>query len=166
MGGMRCIQCSYMEDKVVDSRMSKDGSCIRRRRECLRCGYRYTTYEQLERTELRVVKRDTLHEALNREKILRGMIKACEKRPVSMERLDAAADEIVAELHHDHQREVPSSVIGMKVIEKLQTIDPVAYIRYVSVYRQFQNVEEFIELVRRMERKMANDPLQRKLSLG
>lgn len=166
MGGMRCIQCSYMEDKVVDSRMSKDGSCIRRRRECLRCGYRYTTYEQLERTELRVVKRDNLHEALNREKILRGMIKACEKRPVSMERLDAAADEIVAELHHDHQREVPSSVIGMKVIEKLQTIDPVAYIRYVSVYRQFQNVEEFIELVRRMERKMANDPLQRKLSLG
>lgn len=163
---MRCIQCSYMEDKVVDSRMSKDGSCIRRRRECLRCGYRYTTYEQLERTELRVLKRDNLHEALNREKILRGMIKACEKRPVSMERLDAAADEIVAELHHDHQREVPSSVIGMKVIEKLQTIDPVAYIRYVSVYRQFQNVEEFIELVRRMERKMANDPLQRKLSLG
>lgn len=163
---MRCIQCGYVEDKVIDSRMSKDGSCIRRRRECLRCGYRYTTYEQLERTELRVVKRDNLYEALNREKILRGMIKACEKRPVSMERLDTAADEIVADLHRDHAREVPSSVIGMKVIEKLQSIDPVAYIRYVSVYRQFQNVDEFIELVRRMERKSANDPLQRKLSLG
>lgn len=155
-----------MEDKVIDSRTSKDGSCIRRRRECLRCGYRYTTYEQMERTELRVVKRDNLHEALNREKILRGMIKACEKRPVSMDRLDAAADEIVADLHRDHQREVPSSVIGMKVIEKLQTIDPVAYIRYVSVYRQFQNVDEFIELVRRMESRVANDSLQRKLSLG
>ena len=138
---------------------------IRRRRECLRCGYRYTTYEQIERTELRVVKRDDLREALNREKILRGMIKACEKRPVSMEQLDTAADDIVAELHRDHQREVPSSLIGMKVIEKLQAIDPVAYIRYVSVYRQFTNVEEFIDLIRRMERRAIPDPLQRKLSL-
>ena len=154
-----------MDDKVIDSRMSKDGTCIRRRRECLRCGYRYTTYEQIERTELRVVKRDNLHEALNREKILRGMVKACEKRPVSMDQLDIAADEIVADLHRDHQREVPSSVIGMKVIEKLQTIDPVAYIRYVSVYRQFRTVEEFIELVRRMEIKTVQDPLQRKLDL-
>lgn len=154
-----------MDDKVIDSRMSKEGSCIRRRRECLRCGYRYTTYEQVERTELRVVKRDNLFEALNREKILRGMIKACEKRPVSMDRLDTAADEIVAELHSDHLREVPSAIIGMKVIEKLQGIDPVAYIRYVSVYRQFQNVDEFIDLVRRMELKSVNDPLQRKLTL-
>ena len=152
-----------MDDKVIDSRMSKDGMCIRRRRECLRCNYRYTTYEQIERTELRVLKRGNVHEALNREKILRGMIKACEKRPVSMDQLDVAADEIVSELHRDHQREIPSSVIGMKVIEKLQSIDPVAYIRYVSVYRQFQNVEEFIELVRKMERKSLNDPLQRKL---
>ena len=154
-----------MDDKVIDSRMSKDGTCIRRRRECLRCGYRYTTYEQIERTELRVVKRDNLHEALNREKILRGMVKACEKRPVGMDQLDIAVDEIVADLHRDHQREVPSSVIGMKVIEKLQTIDPVAYIRYVSVYRQFRTVDEFIELVRRMEIKTVQDPLQRKLPL-
>lgn len=120
----------------------------------------------MERTELRVLKRGGLHEALNREKILRGMIKACEKRPVSMEQLGVAADEIISELHGDHPREVPSSVIGMKVIEKLQGIDPVAYIRYVSVYRQFQSVDEFIDLVRKMERKKANDPLQRKLSLG
>ena len=165
---MRCVQCGYLEDKVIDTRMSKVGNCIRRRRECLRCGYRYTTYEQIERTELRVVKRDNLHEALNREKILRGMVKACEKRPVSMEQLDTAADDIIAELHRDHQREVPSSIIGMKVIEKLQTIDPVAYIRYVSVYRQFQNVDEFIDLIRRMERtsRIFNDPLQRTLSLN
>ena len=162
---MRRIQCGYMDDKVIDSRMSKDGTCIRRRRECLRCGYRYTTYEQIERTELRVVKRDNLHEALNREKILRGMVKACEKRPVGMDQLDIAVDEIVADLHRDHQREVPSSVIGMKVIEKLQSIDPVAYIRYVSVYRQFRTVDEFIELVRRMEIKTVQDPLQRKLDL-
>ncbi len=159
------MQCSHTEDKVIDSRMSKDASCIRRRRECLRCGYRYTTYEQIERTELRVVKRDQLHQSLNREKILRGMIKACEKRPVNMEQLDHAADEIVAELHRDHQREVPSYIIGRKVIEKLQSIDPVAYIRYVSVYKQFQNVDEFIDLVRGMENKTINDPLQRKLTL-
>ena len=127
---MRCIQCGYTEDKVIDSRMSREGSCIRRRRECLRCGYRYTTYEQLERTELRVVKRSNVHEALNREKILRGMIEACEKRPVSMEQLDNAADELVADLHRDHVREVPTAVIVMKVSEKLQNIDPVAYIRY------------------------------------
>lgn len=155
-----------MDDKVIDSRMSREGTCIRRRRECLRCGYRYTTYEQIERTELRVLKRDNMTEALNREKILKGMIKACEKRPVAMDQLDVAVDEIVAELHRDHQREVPSYLIGMKVMEKLQGIDPVAYIRYVSVYRQFRTVEEFIELVRRMEVKAANDALQRKLPLG
>ena len=163
---MRCIQCGFMDDKVIDSRMSREGTCIRRRRECLRCGFRYTTYEQMERTELRVLKRDNMTEALNREKILKGMIKACEKRPVGMDQLDVAVDEIVAELHRDHQREVPSYLIGMKVMEKLQGIDPVAYIRYVSVYRQFRTVEEFIELVRRMEVKAANDALQRKLPLG
>ena len=163
---MRCIQCGFMDDKVIDSRMSREGTCIRRRRECLRCGYRYTTYEQMERTELRVLKRDNMTEALNREKILKGMIKACEKRPVGMDQLDVAVDEIVAELHRDHQREVPSYLIGMKVMEKLQGIDPVAYIRYVSVYRQFRTVEEFIELVRKMEVKAANDALQRKLPLA
>ena len=90
---MRCVQCGHLEDKVIDSRMSKDGTTIRRRRVCLRCDYRYTTYEQIERTELRVVKRDNLREALNREKILRGLVKACEKRPVSMDRLDRAVEE-------------------------------------------------------------------------
>ena len=163
---MRCIQCGYMDDKVIDSRVSREGTCIRRRRECLRCGYRYTTYEQMERTELRVLQRENMTEALNREKILKGMIKACEKRPVGMDQLDVAVDEIVAELHRDHQREVPSYLIGMKVMEKLQGIDPVAYIRYVSVYRQFRTVEEFIELVRKMEVKAANDALQRKLPLA
>lgn len=162
---MRCIQCGFTEDKVIDSRMSKDAMSIRRRRECLRCEYRYTTYEQIERTELRVIKRDNVSESLNREKVLRGMVKACEKRPVSVAQLDHAADEIVTELHRDHTREVPSSIIGLKVIEKLQKLDPVAYIRYVSVYKQFQNVEEFIELVRMMEHKSIHDPLQRKLTL-
>ena len=96
---MRCVQCGHLEDKVIDSRMSKDGTTIRRRRVCLRCDYRYTTYEQIERTELRVVKRDNLREALNREKILRGLVKACEKRPVSMDRLDRAVEEIISGLY-------------------------------------------------------------------
>ena len=163
---MRCIQCGYTEDKVIDSRTSREGTCIRRRRECLRCGYRYTTYEQLERTELRVVKRTNVHEALNREKILRGMIESCEKRPVSMEQLDSATDELVAELHRDHVREVPTAVIVMKITEKLQNIDPVACIRYSSRYLQYQNADEFIDIVRKTESLRANDPLQGKLKLG
>ena len=98
----------------------------RRRRECLNCGYRYTTYEQIERTDLRVVKRDGARESLNREKILSGLVKACEKRPVSMDRLDRAVEEILTELHKDHLSEVPSSAIGAKVMDKLQQIDTVA----------------------------------------
>jgi len=165
MVNMRCVQCGFMEDKVIDSRQSKDGTTIRRRRVCLRCEYRYTTYEQIERMELRVIKRDNTREALNREKILRGLVKACEKRPVSMERLDHAVEEIISELHRDNLREVPSSVIGRKVMDKLHAIDPVAYVRYVSVYRQFQNVEEFIKEIQDMEVRKQNDPLQRKLNL-
>ncbi len=165
IGVMRCIQCGYTGDKVIDSRMSKDGTSIRRRRECLRCGYRYTTYEQLERTELRVVKRSNVYEALNREKILRGMIEACAKRAVEMDNLDNAADEIVAELHRDHVQEVPTSIIVTKIIEKLRGLDFVACIRYAAKYRQYQNMDEFIELLRQMESMHANDVLQRKLEL-
>ena len=137
---MRCVQCGSLNDKVLDSRSSKDGTSIRRRRECLSCAYRYTTYEQIERTELRVVKRNGAREALNREKIMSGLVKACEKRPVSMDRLDRAVEEILAELHKDHLSEVPSAIIGTKVMDKLHQIDPVAYVRYVSVYRQFEDV--------------------------
>jgi transcriptional repressor NrdR len=154
-----------MKDKVLDSRMSKDGTTIRRRRECLRCSYRYTSYEQIERTELRVVKRDGSREALNREKLLRGLIKACEKRPVSMDRLDRAVEEILTELHKDHLSEVPSAAIGAKVMDKLHDIDPVAYVRYVSVYRQFEDVGEFIREIQALERRSARDrdPMQRRL---
>jgi transcriptional repressor NrdR len=157
------VQCGSLRDKVLDSRMSKDGTTIRRRRECLQCAYRYTTYEQIERTELRVVKRDGSREALNREKILRGLIKACEKRPVSMDRLDRAVEEILTELHKDHLSEVPSAAIGAKVMDKLHQIDPVAYVRYVSVYRQFEDVGEFIREIQALERHAANDRMQRRL---
>ena len=124
---MRCIQCGSHRDKVVDSRMSKDGTTIRRRRECLDCSYRYTTYEQIERTELRVVKKDGSREAINREKLFRGLVKACEKRPVSMDRLDRAVEEILAELHKDHVSEDPSHIIEAKEINKHHKIAPVAY---------------------------------------
>ena len=136
---------------------------IRRRRECLSCGYRYTSYEQVERTELRVVKANGESEALNREKLLRGLIKACEKRPVSMEQLDRATEEILTELHKDHLREVPSSNIGLRVMAKLHDIDPVAYVRYVSVYRQFEDVGEFIREIQDLEQRKNSDTLQRKL---
>jgi transcriptional repressor NrdR len=143
--------------------MSKDGTTIRRRRECLNCSYRYTTYEQIERTELRVIKRDGTREAINREKIRNGLIKACEKRPVSMDRIDRAVDEMLSELHRDHVSEVPSSNIGIKVMEKLHQIDPVAYVRYVSVYRQFEDVGEFIREIQALEIRAARDPMQRRL---
>ena len=160
---MRCIQCGSLKDKVIDSRMSKDGTTTRRRRVCLSCDYRYTTYEQIERTELQVVKRDGTRESINREKIFSGLVKACEKRPVSIDRLDRAVDEILAELHKDHLSEVPSSSIGPKVMAKLHEIDPVAYVRYVSVYRQFDNVGEFIREIQALETRASRDPHQRKL---
>lgn len=160
---MRCIQCGSLEDKVIDSRMSKDGTTIRRRRACLQCSYRYTTYEQIERTELRVVKRDGTRETLNREKLLRGLVKACEKRPVSMDRLDRAVEEILAELHKDHLSECPSDIIGAKVMDKLHDIDPVAYVRYVSVYRQFDDVGQFIREIQKLEKRSHSNPLQRPL---
>lgn len=160
---MRCLQCGSHQDKVLDSRSSKDGTTIRRRRECLACGYRYTTYEQIERTELRVVKRDGTRQSINREKIFNGLVKACEKRPVPMDRLDRAVEEILADLHKDHLSEVPSSAIGAKVMDKLHQIDPVAYVRYVSVHRQFEDVNEFIQEIQSLSRRAARDPRQRQL---
>jgi len=162
---MRCITCGNLEDKVIDSRMSKDGTTIRRRRECLQCEYRYTTYEQIERTELRVIKKDGTRETLNREKLLRGLTKACEKRPVSLGELDRAAEEILTTLHKDHLSEVPSDVIGSKVMDKLHQIDPVAYVRYVSVYREFDDVSEFINEIQTLEKRSKRDVMQRKLTL-
>lgn len=160
---MRCFQCGSLKDKVLDSRSSKDGTSIRRRRECVACGYRYTTYEQVERTALRVVKRDGSREQVNREKIMNGLVKACEKRPVPMDRLDRAVEEILAELHKDHTMEVPTASIGAKVMNKLYQIDPVAYVRYVSVYRQFDDVNEFIQEIQSLAQRAARDPLQRRL---
>jgi transcriptional repressor NrdR len=142
---MRCVKCGSEEDRVIDSRAAKDGYAIRRRRECLSCGHRFTTYEQIERNDLHVIKRNGAREPFQRSKLLEGMLKSCEKRPVSIDVLEAATDEIMADLQGEGHREVPTAAIGPKVMRKLQEIDQVAYIRYASVYREFQEVGDFIE---------------------
>lgn len=156
---MRCIKCNSLGDKVIDSRLSKDGFSIRRRRECLDCSHRFTTYEQVERRDMLVVKRDGTREPFKREKLLGGLIKACEKRPVSINVLEQAVDEIVNELTAENLKEIPSRMIGPKVMERLQGIDPVAFVRYASVYRQFQDVGEFSEVIQSLE----NTPIDKLL---
>ncbi len=151
-GIMRCSKCGNLEDKVIDSRESKDGTSIRRRRQCVKCHHRFTTYEQLERTDLRVVKRNNVREPFDRAKLLNGLVKACEKRPVAMDDLEIAAEEIINELQQDNIREIPTKVIGQKVMEKLRTIDHVAYVRFASVYRQFQDVGEFVNEIEQLKR--------------
>ncbi|MFT5471206.1 MAG: transcriptional repressor NrdR [Verrucomicrobiales bacterium] len=150
---MRCVKCQSLEDKVIDSRMSKDGALIRRRRECLGCGHRFTTYENLEQSELRVIKRDGVRESFSREKLFSGMLKACEKRPVAIEDLEAAVESIINELTAANMKEIPTRMIGPLVMRHLQEIDPVAYVRYASVYRQFEAVGEFIDEIERFERR-------------
>ena len=142
---MRCTKCGNINDKVIDSRESKDGLSVRRRRECRDCGHRFTTYEHFEHSDMRVVKRDGIREPFSREKLLNGFIKACEKRPVSIEILEKAVDTIMSELESEGSREVLTQVLGARVMTKLERIDPVAYVRYASVYRQFQDVGEFID---------------------
>ncbi|MEM7602207.1 MAG: transcriptional regulator NrdR [Verrucomicrobiota bacterium] len=157
---MRCTKCNSLEDKVIDSRISKDGFSIRRRRQCLACDHRFTTYEQVERRDMLVIKRDGTREPFRREKLLGGLIKACEKRPVSLETLENAVEDIVNELNADNLREFPSRVIGPKVMQRLQGIDPVAFVRYASVYRQFQDVGEFSEVIQSLENTPVSDLLQ------
>ena len=140
---MKCPFCNYQEDKVIDSRSSKDGQVIRRRRECLKCESRFTTYERIEESPIRVVKKDGSREPFDRRKILSGLMKACEKRPVSMDSLE----EIVARIEHhvtdQFEREVPCQFIGRLVMRELRKVDQVAYVRFASVYRDFKDVTEF-----------------------
>jgi transcriptional repressor NrdR len=150
---MYCSKCGNLEDKVIDSRLSKDGRSIRRRRECLHCSQRFTTYEEVERSELRVAKRDGRSEPFDKEKLLAGMLKACEKRPVGVEVLEKVADDIIHDLHMEFRREVPSHVIGAKVMSALHDVDAVAYVRYASVYRHFQDIGEFIHEIQKLEHR-------------
>ena len=160
---MYCSKCGSLEDKVVDSRLSKDGRSIRRRRECASCGHRFTTYEEIERADLRVMKRDGRSEPFDRHKLASGLRKACEKRPLSMQTIDAAVDEIVQELEHDAPTEIPSHVIGAKVMDKLHQLDEVAYVRYASVYRSFQDIGEFIDEIQSLGRRHKRSALQPEL---
>lgn len=157
---MHCLKCNSHDDKVIDSRMSKDGLSIRRRRECLGCSHRFTTYEHVERNDMHVIKRDGGREPFRREKLLSGFVKACEKRPVPIDILEAAVDEIANELAEEDLREIPTQRIGPKVMAKLEKIDPVAFVRYASVYRQFQDVGEFIDEIRSLSQKPVDEKQQ------
>ena len=160
---MRCPKCGYIEDRVIDSRSSKDGASIRRRRECTECLHRFTTYEQIERAEIRVVKRDGRSELFDRNKLVNGIQKACEKRPVSREAIEIAVEEIASDLEANFGREVPSNLIGGKVMEKLHALDEVAYVRYASVYRHFADIGEFLHEIQNLERKVKPSALQTEL---
>ena len=141
---MRCPFCAHLEDKVVDSREGKDGRVIRRRRECLKCAKRFTSYERIDEIPLMVIKKDDRREPYDRNKILGGLRRACEKRPVSASDLDSITDEIEALLQDSPEREIATRAIGEKVMERLRTLDTVAYVRFASVYRQFQDVDQFM----------------------
>ncbi|MGB2599982.1 MAG: transcriptional regulator NrdR [Candidatus Omnitrophota bacterium] len=140
---MRCPFCGSMDDKVIDSRLSGEGANIRRRRECLKCEKRFTTYEYVEEAPLMVVKRDSTRQRFDREKIKSGITKACEKRPISMEKIDEIVDEVEREAHKKTDREIKSTAIGNLIMEKLYNIDEVAYVRFASVYRRFKDVSHF-----------------------
>ena len=142
---MRCPYCSYSESKVIDSRPAEEGTTIRRRRECLSCGKRFTTYEIMERLPLLVIKRDGSRQSFDRMKVIGGMVKACEKRPVPVDQIEHVADEIEQELQSSLEREVSSAQIGEMIMDRLKDLDQVAYVRFASVYRQFKDISTFLE---------------------
>lgn len=145
---MKCPYCNFNEDKVVDSRLTSEGSSIRRRRECNSCGRRFTTYEYVEKTPLMVIKKDGRREPFSQQKILDGLIKACEKRAISVEKLENIVSEIEIKLQKKFEQEVDSNHIGELVMEKLSKIDDVAYVRFASVYRQFKDINQFLRELR------------------
>jgi transcriptional repressor NrdR len=141
---MKCPFCSHIEDKVVDSRESKEGEVIRRRRECLGCGKRFTSYERIEQIPNLVVKKDGRRERFDREKILAGLLRACEKRPVPVKTLEQIADRVEAMVQESPDREVPAAAIGEFLMERLRELDKVAFVRFASVYREFKDVDQFM----------------------
>lgn len=142
---MKCPFCGYLEDKVVDSRSSSEGASVRRRRECIKCGRRFTTYEYIEQIPLMVVKKDSRREPFDRKKIQAGIIKACEKRPISIEKIEDLVINIERTVLKKFDREVPSVFIGELIMQKLAELDEVAYVRFASVYRQFKDVNQFMK---------------------
>lgn len=147
---MKCPSCQYNETKVVDSRLNGDGTSIRRRRECLKCEKRFTTYEYVEHVPLMVVKRDSRRQPFDREKIIAGIVKACEKRPVSIDKIEEVTSEIERVIQKKYDREVSAKDLGELIMEKLAMLDEVAYVRFASVYRQFRDVNQFMSELKLM----------------
>ncbi len=141
---MKCPYCGYNESKVIDSRPADEGASIRRRRECLSCGKRFTTYETVESLPMVVVKKDGSRQSFDRSKVLGGMIRACEKRPVPLADLEKIAEEIEQDLQNSMEREISTEAIGEKVMDRLRAVDQVAYVRFASVYRQFKDIDTFM----------------------
>jgi len=154
---VKCPFCGHQEDKVVDSRAAKAGEAIRRRRECLGCAKRFTTYEQIEDLQLMVVKKDGRREAFDRAKILNGLRRACEKRPIPMEKLEAVVDEIQRSIEARYEKEVDAKQVGEAVMQKLYDLDEVAYVRFASVYRSFKDVQAFSEELKKFMSKLDDE---------
>ena len=155
---MRCPKCGCQDDKVIDSRASREGATIRRRRQCLGCSYRYTTYEEIERAGLFVLKRDGRREEFSKDKLLSGIKKACQKRPISAKVIEDLAERIVNEVTDKYEQEVPGEVIGKMVMDALREIDEVAYVRFASVYRQFRDIDELRTEIDRVSKNTPPPP--------
>jgi transcriptional repressor NrdR len=141
---MKCPYCRELENKVIDSRMTKEGNSVRRRRQCLGCNHRFTTYERVEEVPLVLIKKDGRRETFDRTKVLAGMQRACEKRNISINTLEEFVDELERELQEIGEKELPSSVVGSRIMTKLQALDDVAYVRFASVYREFKDINDFM----------------------
>ena len=150
---MRCPKCGGQDDKVIDSRASREGATIRRRRECIACGFRFTTYEEVEHEGLLVLKRDGRREEFSKDKLMSGIKKACQKRPISPKVIEDLVEKIVNEVTDKYEREVPGEVIGKLVMDALRQMDEVAYVRFASVYRRFQEATDFVHEVKKLEGK-------------
>ena len=154
---MRCPKCTSIEDKVIDSRITREGNTIRRRRECLECGHRYTTIETLVRDGIVVMKRDGRREPFDREKLLHAIRAACHKRPVDLEQITMIVDDVIDALEAQYESEIPSRAIGDEVMRHLRPIDQVAYVRFASVYKEFRDVSEFMEEISSLTKPKKND---------
>jgi transcriptional repressor NrdR len=150
---MKCPYCGHEEDRVVDSRSSKEGRAVRRRRECLKCEKRFTTYEYIENVPMTIIKNDQRREPYDRQKLMQGIVSACKKRPVSMKKIESIVDKIENEISKLSRTEVPSTEIGGMVMKELAGLDDVAYVRFASVYRKFKDRDEFISEVKEMDAK-------------
>jgi transcriptional repressor NrdR len=158
---VKCPFCGHLADKVVDSRESKEGEAIRRRRQCLKCERRFTSYERIDRIDYRVVKKDGRRERFDREKLMNGLLKACEKRAIPVTRLEAIVDQVEQRLHDSPDKEVETTEIGEFVMSELKSLDQVAYVRFASVYREFKDANEFVDTIRslldRQDAPVGND---------